>query len=117
METTFETEVAYHSESHAPYHMNSVLKGTVGVCGEAFDCIIDTGASDTVLSHTVVRKLGMMDKMAPSNSTFMTVAGKTERPMGMMWHIPITMGSLTVDTDAMVTSANSYQVLLGNDRL
>ena len=53
METTFETELAYHAESSAPYHMNSVLKGTVGVCGRAFDCIIHTGASDTVLSHAV----------------------------------------------------------------
>ncbi len=117
METTFESEVAYHSESQAPYHMNSVLKGTVGICGRAFDCIIDTGASDTVLSHTVVRKLNMMDKMAPSNSTFLTAAGKSERPMGMMWRIPITMGSLTLETDAMVTGANSYNVLIGNDWL
>lgn len=68
METTFESEVAYHSKSLAPYHMNSVLKGTVGICGRAFDCIIDTGASDTVLSHTVVRKLNMMDKMAPKTA-------------------------------------------------
>ena len=117
METTFESEVAYHSESQAPYHMNSVLKGTVGICGRTFDCIIDTGASDTVLSHTVVRKLNMMDKMAPSNSTFLTAAGKTERPMGMMWRIPVTMGSLTLETDAMVTRANSYNVLIGNDWL
>ena len=117
METTFESEVAYHSESQAPYHMNSVLKGTVGICGRAFDCIIDAGASDTVLSHTVVRKLNMMDKMAPSNSTFLTAAGKSERPMGMMWRIPITMGSPTLETDAMVIGANSYNVLIGNDWL
>ena len=117
METTFESEVAYHSESQAPYHMNSVLKGTVGICGRAFDCIIDTGASDTVLSHTVVRKLNMMDRMAPSHTTFLTAAGKIERPMGMLWRVPITMGSLTLETDAMVTGANSYNVLIGNDWL
>lgn len=117
METTFETEVAYHAESSAPYHINSVLKGTMGVCGRAFDCTIDTGASDTVLSHTVVRKLGLMDKMAPSNSTFMTAAGKSECPMGMKWRVPITMGNLTLETDAMVTKANSYNVLIGNDWL
>jgi len=76
-----------------------------------------TGASDTVLSHTVVRKLNMMDKMAASNSTFLTAAGKSERPMGMMWRIPITMGSLTLETDAMVTGANSYNVLIGYDWL
>ena len=70
-----------------------------------------------MLSHTVVRKLNMMDKMAPSNSTFLTAAGKTERPMGMMWRVPITMGSLTLETDAMVTGANNYNVLIGNDWL
>ncbi len=114
MDTTSESEVAYHSESQAPYHMTSVLEGTVGICGTAFDCIIDTGASDTVLSHTVVRKLNMMDKMAPSNSTLLTAAGKSERPMCMRWRIPITMGSLTLETDAMVTGANSYNVLIAN---
>ena len=58
-----------------------------------------------------------MDKMAPSNSTFMTAAGRSERPMGMMWRVPITMGNLTLETDAMVTKANSYNVLIGNDGL
>ena len=116
METTFESEAAYHAET-LPSPSNSVLKGVVGVCGRAFDCIIDTGASDTVLSHFVVRKLGLMDKMVHSSTTFLTAAGKTEKPMGMLYNVPIQMGNLTLEIDAMVTSANSYNVLVGNDWL
>ena len=72
-----------------------------------------------MLSHTAVHKLDMMDKMAPNNSmrTFPTAAGKTKRLMGMMWRVPITMRSLTLETDAMVTRANNYSVLIGNDWL
>lgn len=116
METNFETEVVYHAECGFP-NANSVLKGTVGVYGRAFDCIIDTGASDTVLSHSVVRRLGMLDKLEPTYRNYMTASGKAERPAGLLYRVPITMGSLTIEVDTMVTDANSYNILIGNDWL
>lgn len=93
METAFESEAVYHSDSSSYPNIDSVLKAVAGVCGRAFDCKTDTGASDMVLSHSVVRKLSLMDKMVPSHTTFLTAAGKTERPMGMLYNIPITMGN------------------------
>ena len=116
METHFETEVAYHADYSLP-KTNSVLKGTVGIFGRAFDCIIDTGASHSVLSHSVVRRLGMLDNVEPSQNSYVTAAGKPERPMGILDRVPITMGSLTLEIDAMVTYASTYHVLIGNDWL
>ena len=91
METAFETEAVYHADCGFP-NVSSVLKGTVGVFRRAFDAIIDTGASDTVLSHSVVRRLGMMDRLEACNTRYLTAAGKPERSMGMLFKVPITMG-------------------------
>ena len=82
-----------------------------------FECIVDTGASDTVLSHSVVRRLGIMNNLVPSQISFLTAAGKTEKPMGMLTNLPITIGSLTLPIDCMVTRANNYNILIGNDWL
>ena len=59
----------------------------------------------------------MMDRLEPCNTRYLTAAGKPERPMGMLFRVPITMGQLTIEIDAMVTNANSYNVLIGNDWL
>ena len=37
--------------------------------------------------------------------------------MGILGRVPITMGSLTLEIDAMVTYASTYHVLIGNDWL
>lgn len=37
--------------------------------------------------------------------------------MGMLPDLPVTMGSLTLHIDCMVTKANNYHVLIGNDWL
>ena len=37
--------------------------------------------------------------------------------MGVLFRVPITMGNLNLDNDAMVTFANSCYVLIGNDWL
>ena len=61
--------------------------------------------------------MGLMNKMERCKTTFLTAAGKTERPMGMLRKLPITLGSLTLELDCMVTPANNYNMLLGNDYL
>ncbi|KAL3149556.1 hypothetical protein ABBQ32_002335 [Trebouxia sp. C0010 RCD-2024] len=114
METTLETEAFYHDQGATT---NAVVRAEVNVLGRVFEGIIDTGASDTVLSHSVVRRLGLMDELVPSRITFLTAAGKTERPMGMLTDQPITIGSLCLHLDCMVRKANNYNVLVGNDWL
>ena len=116
MESVFDTGAAYQADRHAPRTENTVVKARVAVCGTPFEAIIDTGASNTVRSHSVVRKLGLMDRLEPSD-LFLTAGGQTEMPMGVLRELPISLGSLKLPIDAMVTSANSYNVLLGNDFL
>ena len=96
METNFETEAFYHTDAYQANSVNAVCKGEVNLLGKMFECIIDTGASDIVLSHSVVRKLGLMDKMVPSHISFLTAAGKTEKPMGMLPDLPVQIGTLTL---------------------
>ena len=119
MEAAFESEAMYHAETlkHASRNINLVVKGIVTIFDEPFEAIIDTGASDTVVSHSVVRRMGLMNKMERCKTTFLTAAGKIERPMGMLRRLPITLGSLTLELDCMVTPANNYNMLLGNDYL
>ena len=68
---------------------------------------------DTILSHSVVRRLGLMDQLLPSRVSSLTAAGKTKRPMGMLPNLPITIGSLCLHVDCMVTKANNYNALIG----
>ena len=117
MESTSETEAFYHNDAAQINNVNAVVRTDVDILGKVFDCIVDTGASDTVLSHSVVRRLGLMDKMVPSHTSFLTAAGKTEKPMGLLLNLPITICSLTLHVDCMVTKANNYNVLIGNDWL
>ena len=114
METTLETEAFYHNQSATT---NAVVRAEVNVLGKAFEGIIDTGASNTLLSHSVVRRLGLMDGLVPSRISFLTAAGNTEQPIGMLIDLPITIGSLCLHIDCMVTKANKYNVVFGNDWL
>ena len=117
METVFDTEHTYHAHSSSPRVINTVVKVKVTVLGIPFEAIIDTGASDTVVSHSVVRKLGLMDKLEHSDVTFVSANGRTESPMGILKELPIGVGNLRLPIDAMVTAADSYDVLVGNDYL
>ncbi|DBA66348.1 TPA: hypothetical protein ACH3X2_002337 [Trebouxia sp. C0005] len=105
MESTFETEALYNAEQCD--HTNAVVEAEVKILGKAFERITDTCASDTVLSHSLVCHLGLMDQLLPSRASFLTAAGKTERPMGMLPNLPITIGSLCLHVDCMVTKADN----------
>ena len=113
--THFETQVATHADCSAPI-TNSKLKGAVGVFGRAFDCSVDPSASQSVLSHSFVHRLVRLDSVEASQSSYIAASGKPEKPMGILGRVPITMGSLTLKTDAMVTYATTYyaaNVLIG----
>ena len=93
------------------------VKAPVVLCGHTFEGILDTGASDTAVSHAVVRRLGLMDVVVPTDATFSTAGGGTEAPMGVLKDFPIRIGSLVLKIDAMVTPADNYTILVGNDWL
>ncbi len=125
METHLDTEVAYHTNSRAnpdrqmyrSSFINTVVKAPVMLCGHTFEGILDTGASDTPVSHTVVKRLGLMDVVTPTAATFSTAGGGTEAPMGVLENFPIQIGSLMLKIDAMVTPADNYIILASNNWL
>ncbi|KAL0021679.1 hypothetical protein WJX77_010934 [Trebouxia sp. C0004] len=75
------------------------------------------GASDTAVSHAVVRRLGLKNVVTPTAATFSTAGGGTEAQMGVLKDFPIQIGSLMLKIDAMVTPADNYTILVGNDWL
>ena len=107
METTLETEEYYHAQAKQNQSVNAVVRADVDILGKTFGCIVDTGASDTVLSHSLVCCLRLMDSMVPSQISFLAAAGKTKKPMGMLPNLPVTLGSLTLHVDCIVTKANN----------
>ena len=110
MEHMIDTEEAYLTEM--PRSLNTVVKAHVQIGGQPFEGILDTGASDSAISMDVVRRLGLLDRMTPSDLTFLT-AGGSERPEGVLLALPIRIGRL----DTMVTPAQNYNILVGNDWL
>lgn len=105
--TAIETEESYHAESRQLNNVDAVCRSEVDILGKAFECIDDTGASYTVLSHSVISGLGLMDRLLPRNTSFLTAAGKTEKPMGMLPSLPVVMGNLCLHIDCMVAQANN----------
>ncbi|DBB05637.1 TPA: hypothetical protein ACH3X1_012254 [Trebouxia sp. C0004] len=58
-----------------------------------------------------------MNVVNPTAATFSTAGGGTEAPMGVLEDFPIQIGSLMLKIDAMVTPADTYTILVGNDWL
>ena len=115
MEHMLETEEAYFAD--VPRSVNTAVKCCVTICGEPFEGILDTGATDSAISHTLIRRVGFMDRMTPSNVTFITAGGNTETPLGVMTNCTIRIGQLELKLDTMVTPTDSYNILVGNDWL
>lgn len=97
--------------------INTVVKAPVVLCGHTFEGILDTRVYDTAISHAVVRRLGLMDVIVPTDATFSAAGGGTEAPMGGLKDFPIRIGSQMLKIDTMVTPADNYTILVGNDWL
>ena len=65
----------------------------------------------------VVRRLGLIDRITPSDITFLTAGGSSEKPEGVLTALPIRIGRLELKIDTMVTPAQNYNILVGNDWL
>ena len=96
---------------------NDVVRAPVQLCGLTFEGILDTGASDSAVSHTVVRRLGLMDYIIPTDFTYYAADGGSQAPIGILRDFPVCIGSLCLQIDIMVTPAEHYEVLIGYDWL
>ena len=92
--------------------VNTIVTAPVVLCGHTSEGVLHTGASDTAISHAVVRRLGLVDVIVSSDATFLT-AGRG--PMGVLKDFPTRIGSLMLRIDAMHTPADNHTMLDGID--
>ena len=95
----------------------SVVTCEVAIGAVNFEAVVDSGASNTTISHVIARKLGLLDFMEETSLVFTTSSGETDRPWGLLKGVPLTVGKLTLPLDMCVTGARGYEMLLGNDWL
>ena len=95
----------------------SVVRASIRVCSTEVSAVVDSGASHTMMSDVLARKLHLYKHIQPTKAKFFTAAGKLERPVGRLPDVPITVGTLTLPVDVYVSPARTYSILLGNNFL
>ncbi len=95
----------------------SVVHTEVNVLGVPVTAIVDSGASNTCMSHAVARELKLLDRVQPTTASFTTADGTNSRPLGVLPRLHVSVGKLTLHLDVFVTPANSYSMLLASDWL
>lgn len=58
-----------------------------------------------------------MNGLQPTCTSSLTASGERAAPWGVLKHLPITVGKLTLPLNVCVTSATNYDLLIGNDWL
>ena len=81
------------------------------------DAIIDTGSTNTVMSHLLSRKLGALSELQPSPGKFLTSSGEASSPLGVRPECMLTLGPVSLPVDVQVTRASNYSLLIGTDYL
>ncbi|GAB4821234.1 hypothetical protein N2152v2_008280 [Parachlorella kessleri] len=116
-----EPEVFHAADSLRPPYtpgVPSVARIQCKVFGMPVVAIVDSGASHSVLSQSVIRKLQLHSYVEKAATILHTAGGQEEMPWGMLRDVPVTVGRLKLVLDALpVTQATNYAVLLGNDWL
>jgi hypothetical protein len=104
----------------ASYFLN-VAKINCEIFGLPVMAIVDSGASTTIMSQAVYRKLQARMQpqplLEPTQTVFVTAGGNREKPWGVIRDVPITVGKLTIDMDVPVVPSTVYDLLLGSDWL
>jgi hypothetical protein len=79
--------------------------------------IIDTGATNTMISQTAARQLNLIDQIEPSRLRYSCADGKMSSPWGIIRKLLVGVEGLVIPIDVFVSGATSYDVLLGTDWL
>ena len=74
------------------------------LCGLTFEGILDTGASYSAVSHTVVRRLGLVVCIIPTDITYYAANGATQAPIGILRDFHVCIGSLCLRIDLQHTT-------------
>lgn len=96
-----------------PQHITPV-KCNIKVKSKPYQAIIDSGASVSMIAHSVVKELGLKIEQA-SNSLIVSAIGTSTRPLGIIRNLPIEIEGIQIPITVEVVPATSYSLLLGND--
>ena len=78
--------------------------------------IVDSGSSGSVVSSYLLKDLGIkIDR--PSTVNMINVHGESKRAIREIAEFPFVVGGMKIPIDVVVTDANSYNTLVGNDWL
>ena len=84
--------------------------------GVKIPLIIDSGAAGSIVTHQFLSELGVhIDR--PSTTSMVNVNGEKKMPMGEVLNFPITVQEIEVPINVVVTEAETYSVIVGNDWL
>ena len=87
------------------------------VKGRLIPLILDSGASGSIVSCQLLNDLGIAIER-PSTTVMINVHREQKRPLGEVLNFPITIQGVTISADiVVVTDAQSYSVIVGNDWL
>jgi Retroviral aspartyl protease len=81
-----------------------------------FPLIVDSGSAGSIISLSLLKDLDMEITRA-SKTVMVNVNGERRRPLGAVLDIPLKIHDCIIPMDAIVTDANSYAAIVGNDWL
>lgn len=95
---------------------STALYCTASIKNIEFPLIIDTGSAGSIISLALLKDLDMEITKA-SRTVMVNVNGERRRPLGAVSEIPLVVMGQIIPMDAIVTDANSYSAIVGNDWL
>ena len=81
-----------------------------------FPLIVDSGSAGSIISLALLKDLDMEITRA-SKTVMVNVNGERRRPLGAVSDIPLKIHECIIPMDAIVTEADSYAAIVGNDWL
>ncbi|GES95431.1 activity-regulated cytoskeleton-associated protein isoform X1 [Rhizophagus clarus] len=81
-----------------------------------FLLIVDSGSARSIMSLVLLKDL-QMEITRASKTVMVNVNGKQRRPLGAVSAIPLNIMGQIIPMDAIVTDADSYAAIVGNDWL
>jgi hypothetical protein len=81
-----------------------------------FPLIVDSGSAGSIISLALLKDLDMEITKA-SRTVMINVNGERRRPLGAVTNVPLNIMGRIIPMDAIVTDANSYAAIVGNDWL
>ena len=79
--------------------------------------VVDSGASNSVITMDAIRRMGLMDNIEETGVSFLNADGVKGKARGMIRDLPICLPNLVFPTTWYISNAKSYSALIGTDIL